>query len=108
VIKSGEVKALAVTTPKRLAALADLPTMAEQGLPSASVAVWHGMYLPKGTPRSFVRTWAFTIDEAALHMVAESKVVKEELLYPMGQFYKIGSWPSKKFKISNLCRFEDC
>jgi tripartite-type tricarboxylate transporter receptor subunit TctC len=56
VIKSGEVKALAVTTPKRLGALADLPTMAEQGLPSASVAVWHGMYLPKGTPRSFVRT----------------------------------------------------
>jgi tripartite-type tricarboxylate transporter receptor subunit TctC len=56
VIKSGEVKALAVTTPKRLSALADLPTMAEQGLPNASVGVWHGMYLPKGTPRSFVRT----------------------------------------------------
>jgi tripartite-type tricarboxylate transporter receptor subunit TctC len=56
VIKSGEVKAMAVTTTKRLAALQDLPTMAEQGLPTASLAVWHGMYAPKGTPRSFVRT----------------------------------------------------
>jgi tripartite-type tricarboxylate transporter receptor subunit TctC len=56
VIKAGEVKAMAVTTPKRLAALKDLPTMAEQGLPTASLAVWHGMYAPKGTPRSFVRT----------------------------------------------------
>jgi tripartite-type tricarboxylate transporter receptor subunit TctC len=95
VIKSGEVKALALTTPKRLADLADLATMAEQGLPSASVAAWHRMYLSKGTPRSFVRTLAFTIDEAALYMVAESKVVKEELLYPISQFYKIGSWHSK-------------
>jgi tripartite-type tricarboxylate transporter receptor subunit TctC len=50
------VKALAVTTPKRLAALKDLPTMAQEGLPAASLAVWHGMYAPKGTPRSFVRT----------------------------------------------------
>jgi tripartite-type tricarboxylate transporter receptor subunit TctC len=56
VIKAGEVKALAVTTPKRLAALKDLPTMTEQGLPTASLAVWHGMYAPKGTPRSFLRT----------------------------------------------------
>jgi tripartite-type tricarboxylate transporter receptor subunit TctC len=55
VIKSGEVKALAVTTPKRLGALKDLPTMAEQGLPSASLSVWHGMYAPKGTPKLFTQ-----------------------------------------------------
>ena len=56
VIKAGEVKALAITTPKRLDALKDIPTMAEQGLPSAAVAVWHGMYLPKGTPKAIVDT----------------------------------------------------
>jgi tripartite-type tricarboxylate transporter receptor subunit TctC len=55
VIKAGEVKALAVTTPKRLSALKDLPTMAEQGLPGASLSVWHGMYAPKGTPKLFTQ-----------------------------------------------------
>jgi tripartite-type tricarboxylate transporter receptor subunit TctC len=55
VIKSGEVKALAVTSPQRLSLLKDLPTMAEQGLPTASLAVWHGMYAPKGTPKEITK-----------------------------------------------------
>ena len=49
-IKSGKIKAYAVTTPKRLAVLPDLPTTREAGLPAFEVAVWHGMYAPKGTP----------------------------------------------------------
>ena len=48
-IKSGKIKAYAVTTPKRLAVLPDLPTTREAGLPAFEVAVWHGMYAPKGT-----------------------------------------------------------
>lgn len=56
VIKAGEVKALAITTPKRLETLKDVPTMAEQGLPAAAVSVWHGMYMPKGTPKPIVET----------------------------------------------------
>jgi tripartite-type tricarboxylate transporter receptor subunit TctC len=64
VIKAGEVKALAVTTPKRLASLKDLPTMTEQGLPAASLAVWHGMYAPKGTPKAFVQTLQKAMQDA--------------------------------------------
>jgi tripartite-type tricarboxylate transporter receptor subunit TctC len=48
-IKSGKIKAYAVTTPKRLAVLPDLPTTREAGLPAFEVAVWHGMYAAKGT-----------------------------------------------------------
>jgi tripartite-type tricarboxylate transporter receptor subunit TctC len=49
-ITAGEVKAYAVTTPERIAALPDLPTVAEGGLPGLEVGVWHGLYAPAGTP----------------------------------------------------------
>ena len=53
-IQGGEVKAYAVTTPERLAALPDLPTTAEAGLPDFQVGVWHGLYAPAGTPEEVV------------------------------------------------------
>lgn len=53
-IKAGKIKAYAVTTPARLAALPDLPTTEEIGIPGFQVAVWHGLYGPKGTPREAI------------------------------------------------------
>ncbi|MEQ1952576.1 tripartite tricarboxylate transporter substrate-binding protein [Mesorhizobium yinganensis] len=49
-ILGGTIKAYAVTTPKRLDVLPDVPTTDEGGLPGMQVAVWHGLYAPKGTP----------------------------------------------------------
>jgi len=49
-IKDGMVKAYGVTTPKRLPALANIPTLDEQGLKGFEVRVWQGMYVSKGTP----------------------------------------------------------
>lgn len=53
-IDSGKVKAYAVTSAKRLAgpALSKLPTMEEVGLKGFTVAIWHGVYAPKGTPKA--------------------------------------------------------
>jgi len=53
-IEGGKVKAFAVTTSKRLStpALAKLPTLDESGLKGFNVAIWHGMYAPKGTPKA--------------------------------------------------------
>ena len=53
-IKSGKVKVFAVTTPKRVASLPDVPTMQEEGLKTFDVAVWHAIYAPKGTPKPVV------------------------------------------------------
>lgn len=55
-IESGKVKAFGVTTAKRLhtAALAKLPTLDESGLKGFNVSIWHGMYAPKGTPKTVV------------------------------------------------------
>ncbi|MDR6954349.1 tripartite-type tricarboxylate transporter receptor subunit TctC [Ancylobacter sp. 3268] len=53
-IKAGKVKAYAVTTKDRLKALPDVPTMQEGGVKDFEIAVWHGMYAPKGTPPAVV------------------------------------------------------
>jgi tripartite-type tricarboxylate transporter receptor subunit TctC len=49
-IKSGRLKALAVTTPKRAVALPDVPTVAETVSPGFDASTWFAVYAPAGTP----------------------------------------------------------
>lgn len=49
-IQGGTIKAYAVTSPKRLDVLKDVPTAVEAGLAGFEVGIWHGVYTPKGTP----------------------------------------------------------
>jgi tripartite-type tricarboxylate transporter receptor subunit TctC len=53
-IKAGRVRALAVTSGKRFPGLANVPTMAEAGVPGYDYTNWYGMLAPAGTPRSSV------------------------------------------------------
>jgi tripartite-type tricarboxylate transporter receptor subunit TctC len=50
-VKSGQLRALAVTTPKRLPVLPDVPTVSESGYPAYQVTNWHGLVAPKGLPK---------------------------------------------------------
>ena len=50
-IKGGKVKVYGVTSAQRVASLPEVPTLQEQGLKGADVAIWHGLYAPKGTSR---------------------------------------------------------
>lgn len=53
-IKSGKVKVYGLTAEKRVPSLPDVPTLREQGLNGAEVAIWHGLYAPKGTPKPVI------------------------------------------------------
>jgi tripartite-type tricarboxylate transporter receptor subunit TctC len=53
-LKGGRIKAYAVTAKARQAAAPEIPTVDEAGLPGLHTAVWHGIWLPKGTPRDVV------------------------------------------------------
>ncbi len=53
-VKSGKLKALGVSTPKRSAAVPELPTIAESGLPGYSATAWYGVLAPAGTPREII------------------------------------------------------
>ncbi|MES2191090.1 MAG: tripartite tricarboxylate transporter substrate binding protein [Pseudomonadota bacterium] len=53
-IKNNQLRALAVSSPKRLDALPDLPTVAEQGYRDFEADQWYGVVAPAGTPRDIV------------------------------------------------------
>jgi tripartite-type tricarboxylate transporter receptor subunit TctC len=62
-ISGGVIKAYAVSSPERLATLADLPTAKEAGL-GYQMNIWAGIFAPKGTPRPIVDKLAFALDKA--------------------------------------------
>lgn len=49
-IAAGRVRAIAITAPQRVPQLADVPTVAEQGVPGFAVEQWHGLLVPAATP----------------------------------------------------------
>ncbi len=53
-IRAGTVKAYAVTSLERVPTLPELPTMDESGYKDFEVGIWHGMWVPKGTPQPVV------------------------------------------------------
>jgi tripartite-type tricarboxylate transporter receptor subunit TctC len=54
-IKSGALKAIAVTTQKRSSALPNVPTIAESGIPGFNFSTWYGMWAPKAMPQAIVQ-----------------------------------------------------
>lgn len=62
-IKSGKVRALAISTAKRSRSLPDLPTVAEGGVPGYDTAGWVGLAAPAGTPAAIVRTLGAKVAE---------------------------------------------
>jgi len=53
-IKSGKIRTLAVTGARRSPALAEVPTIAEQGFPGVEATAWYGVLAPAGTPKPVV------------------------------------------------------
>jgi tripartite-type tricarboxylate transporter receptor subunit TctC len=53
-VKSGDVRALAVTGKSRLAVLPDVPTVAEAGLPELTFGSWNGVHVPAATPKPII------------------------------------------------------
>ena len=53
-VKSGRLRALAVTSKSRSAAVPDVPTPAEAGLPAFETSSWHGILVPAKTPRAII------------------------------------------------------
>jgi tripartite-type tricarboxylate transporter receptor subunit TctC len=62
-VQSGRVRGLAVTGPRRLAVLPDVPTFAEQGIEGVDVSFWFGVVAPAGTPKPVVSRLNGAINE---------------------------------------------
>lgn len=56
-VRDGRIRGLGVSTAKRVAALADIPTIAESGLPGFDWDAWGSMFMPAKTPRAIINRW---------------------------------------------------
>jgi tripartite-type tricarboxylate transporter receptor subunit TctC len=73
-VKSGSARGLAVTTSKRVTAAADLPTIAEAGVPGFDVSSWFAFFVPAKTPPAIIKK----VNEGTIAALAHP-VVKERL-----------------------------
>lgn len=85
-IKSGQLRSLGITSAARSPDLADVPTVAEQGLPKYEALFWLGLYAPKGTPADVLRT----LDNAAKQVLAQENVRKKFADLGMTPYYASG------------------
>ena len=60
-VRSGKIKAIAVTSAQRTQAMPELPTIAESGLPNYELRSWYGLVAPKKTPPAVIQTVNQTI-----------------------------------------------
>ena len=76
-VKSGRLRALAVSSPQRIPALPDVPTVAESGYPGFEADQWYGVVAPAGTPAAVVARLNAEINKAlALPEVAQQLAVE--------------------------------
>jgi tripartite-type tricarboxylate transporter receptor subunit TctC len=72
--REGTLRALAVTGAKRSAAMPDVPTVAEAGVPGYEFASWHGVFVPAGTPPAVVERL-----NAELNKIVADPTVRERM-----------------------------
>ncbi|MFA7670549.1 MAG: tripartite tricarboxylate transporter substrate-binding protein, partial [Burkholderiaceae bacterium] len=97
-IRSGHLRALAVSSLKRSPALPDVPTVAESGLPGFDISTWYGLWAPAGTPDSIVQKVS-----AEVAAIVRTPAVREQLLN-MGTV-PVGNTP-EEFAAFNLSELE--
>jgi tripartite-type tricarboxylate transporter receptor subunit TctC len=76
-IKSGKLRALAVTTTTRYPELPDVPTMQEAGVAGYEATAWFGMLAPKGTPRSVVTRINAEVNKALAQPDVKEKLAQQ-------------------------------
>lgn len=84
-VKSGQVRALAVTSAQRSPAFPDLPTLAEAGVPGYRAESWSGIFVPAGTPAAVVRRLHDAVVATVKTPVFQRQVAAEGLTVDAGE-----------------------
>ncbi len=78
-VRSGAIKAYAVTSPTRVASAPDIPTVDEAGAPGVYISTWNGLWVPAGTPADVIHK----LTSAAMDALADQTV--RQRLFELGQ-----------------------
>jgi tripartite-type tricarboxylate transporter receptor subunit TctC len=81
-VQAGQIKAFAVTAPKRIAAAPEIPTVDEAGLPGFYVGIWNALWVPAGTPKEIVAKLNAAANAAMSDPVFQKKIVELGLDMP--------------------------
>jgi tripartite-type tricarboxylate transporter receptor subunit TctC len=74
-VRSGNIRAYAVTSERRLAAAPEIPTVRELGLPRLSYSSWFGLFAPKGTPKDIINKLNAAVVDALADAATRSRLV---------------------------------
>ncbi|MBV8836722.1 MAG: tripartite tricarboxylate transporter substrate binding protein BugD [Alphaproteobacteria bacterium] len=75
-VQAKAVKAFAVTAPKRIASAPEIPTVDEAGLPGFYVSIWHGLWVPHGTPADVVAKLTAAVQDALADPSVKSRLAE--------------------------------
>jgi tripartite-type tricarboxylate transporter receptor subunit TctC len=81
-VRAGAMKAYAVTADTRLAGAPDIPTADEAGLPGFHTAVWHGLWVPRGTPNDAIAKLKGAVHEALADPAVRQRLAGLALTIP--------------------------
>ena len=95
-VRGGQLKAYVVMAKERWAATPDTPTIDEVGLPGLYASFWHGLWLPKGTPKEVIAK----LHAAVVETLADTSV--RQRLGDLGQEI----WPPEKQTPQALSAFQ--
>jgi len=82
-LQGGRLRPIAVTTPKRLPSIPDVPTLAEGGVDGCVVVNWYGIVAPKGTPGALIERLSREI-AGAMHSPEVGKRLRGDSTEPIG------------------------
>jgi tripartite-type tricarboxylate transporter receptor subunit TctC len=75
-VREGKIRAFAVTANKRLASAPDIPTVDEAGLPGFYISVWHGLWVPHGTPKDVIERLTAAAQEALADPAVQKRLAE--------------------------------
>jgi tripartite-type tricarboxylate transporter receptor subunit TctC len=75
-VREGKIRAFAVTASKRLASAPDIPTVDEAGLPGFYISVWHGLWVPHGTPKDVIEKLSVAAQEALADPAVQKRLAE--------------------------------
>jgi tripartite-type tricarboxylate transporter receptor subunit TctC len=76
-VKDGRLRALAVTMPRRLAVLPDVPTLSETVMPGMEMSAWQGVVMPAGTPAPIVQRLNTELRKVLAHEETRQKLIAQ-------------------------------
>jgi tripartite-type tricarboxylate transporter receptor subunit TctC len=85
-VQAGTIKAYGVTTKTRSLSAPDIPTLDEAGLPGFDISQWHGLWLPKGTPKNIIAKLNAAVIKALAHSMMRARLADlAQETFPLAQ-----------------------